>query len=176
MKRIKQFEQFINESVFDIPENILDHWLYHYDLWCEENGQEPEYDDVEELMGNESAINHVYYHANIYAQKNGFRLDGDEFMEDIQEKINNKSDIVYGNLTEGKVSDVEHLGHGLRYHNEIFGGFNSPKKYEGKGKHKFRVLAREGDKIKVINFGKRDDIKREDLTKLSKKYWEHFWK
>lgn len=167
MKRIKQFEQFINESVFDIPENILDHWLYHYDLWCEENGQEPEYDDVEELMGNESAINHVYYHANIYAQKHGFRLDGDEFME--EGKLDES-------LLEGKTQDVEHVSHGLKYHNEIFGGYNQPKKYEGKGKHKYRVLAREGDKIKVINFGKRDDIKREDLTKLSKKYWEHFWK
>ena len=80
------------------------------------------------------------------------------------------------NLTEGKVSDVEHIGHGLKYHNEYFNSYNQPKKYEGKGKHKWRVLAKEGDKVKFINFGKRDDIKKEDLTKLSKKYWEHFWK
>jgi len=105
----------------------------------------------------------------MYAKKHGFKLDGDEFMEENDGELDES-------LLEGKISDVEHLGHGLRYHNEIFGGFNSPKKYEGKGKHKWRVLAREGDKIKVINFGKRDDIKREDLTKLSKKYWEHFWK
>ena len=46
----------INESFSDIPDNILDHWLYHYDLWCKENNQEPEYNDVEEIKANEEAL------------------------------------------------------------------------------------------------------------------------
>lgn len=248
----------VNESLSDIPENILDHWLYHYDLWCGENGQKPEFDDVEEIIENPSAINHVYYHANIYAQKHGFRLDGDEYMEDdfLEESLNEKYtdepnlnfDIKYGlivlnrkdieegiyeilhfvgyeeeptdkdiellkdelkedkslglsglgenliiihasdetveeyksyvlpKLFEGKVEDVEHTGHGIKYRNELFPGMNQPKKYEGKGKHKYRVLAREGDRVKVVNFGKRYDSKKESITKLSKKYWEHYWK
>ena len=48
------------------------------------------------------------------------------------------------------MEDVEHLGHGLRFRNENFPGYNQPKKYEGKGKHRYRVLAKEGDKVKVI--------------------------
>ena len=79
-------------------------------------------------------------------------------------------------LLEGKISDVEHLGHGLKYRNENFPGFNTPKKYEGKGKHKYRVLAKEGEKVKVINFGKKDESGKEAITKLTKKYWEHYWR
>ena len=91
MKILKSFKQFINESYYDvsdysiIPENILEHWLYHYDLWCKENKQEPEYSEVEELVGNEKAIDHVYYHAEIYAKKHGFELDGKEYMENDEE-------------------------------------------------------------------------------------------
>ena len=79
-------------------------------------------------------------------------------------------------LLEGKVEDVEHLGHGLRFRNENFPGYNQPKKYEGKGKHRYRVLAKEGDKVKVINFGKKDQSGKEKITRLSKKYWERYWR
>ena len=79
-------------------------------------------------------------------------------------------------LFEGKIEDVEHLGHGLKYRNEIFPGFNSPKKYEGKGKHKYRVLAKEGEKVKVIKFGKKSESSKENITKLTKKYWEQYWR
>jgi len=79
-------------------------------------------------------------------------------------------------LLEGKVEDVEHLGHGLRFRNENFPGFNQPKKYEGKGKHRYRVLAKEGDKVKVINFGKKNESGKEKVTRLSKKYWERYWR
>jgi hypothetical protein len=171
MKRIKKYEEFINESDYYevdyglIPDNILEHWLYHYDLWCKENGQLPEYDSVEELIGNGSGIDHVYYHADIYAKKHGFELDGHEYMEGGEEMEESL-------LTEGESVDVERLAHGLKYRNETFPGFNHPKKYEGKGKHKYRVLAREGDKVKVINFGKSGEEKK-SITKLNKKYWEN---
>ena len=78
-------------------------------------------------------------------------------------------------LLEGKSSDIENVGHGIKYRNEVFPGVNQPKRYDGKGKHKWRVLAREGDKVKVINFGKKLDVK-ESFTKLSKKYWENKYK
>lgn len=78
-------------------------------------------------------------------------------------------------ITEGKVEDVEHIGNELKYRNEHFPGFNHPKKYEGRKNYKFRVLAREGDKVKIINFGKIGE-NRKQLSKLSKKYWEASWK
>jgi len=255
--KIKKFQDFINESDLyydNIPDNILDHWLYHYDIWCKENNEEPEYEDVDEIRGNSGAIDHVYYHADIYAQENGFKLDGVEYMEDnIQEKVNNKQDlnfdIKYGlivlnredlengiyeilhfvgyekepneidikslmeelktddsfgltdlvdnliiiraadetveeykkivsggdKLLEGKIQDVENTGHGVKYRNETFPGINQPKRYEGKGKHKWRVLAKEGEKVKIINFGAKSGNK-EQITKLNKKYWENYWK
>ena len=115
MSKIRKFEEFINEyyetDIHGIPDGILNHWLYHYDLWCKENGQKPEYDGVEELKDDQNAIDHVYYHADLYAKKHGFKLDGWEYME---------NDEIEESLLEGKVSDVEHIGHGLKYHNEHF--------------------------------------------------------
>lgn len=179
MEFIKKFEQFVNEEGYfesdysSIPDNILDHWLYHYDLWCKENGQLPEYDSVEEIKDDSSAIDHVYYHADIYAQKHGFKLDGVEYME--PEEITEKLITDDEELLEGKVSDVETVGNNLKYRNEHFPGWNQPKRYEGKKKYKFRVLAREGEKVKIINFGKLGDDKKQ-LSKLSKKYWEATWR
>lgn len=248
MEIIKKFEQFINEDYYEadyssIPDNILDHWLYHYDLWCKENSQLPEYDSVEEIRDNESAIDHVYYHADIYAKKHNFKLDGVEYMEpeEITEKLitegehseeseeiwfqalkllgvdgmrkaaqecypdrdfswcETESDLwneldyrgyfdefcetflvnrlpeLESFITEGKVQDVEPIGNQLKYRNEHFPGWNHPKRYEGKKNYKFRVLAREGDRVKIINFGKVGEDKKQ-LSKLSKKYWEATWR
>jgi hypothetical protein len=246
MDIIKRFEDFLNEEGYyeadysTIPDNILDHWLYHYDLWCQENGQKPEFDSVEEIKDGDG-IDHVYYHADIYAKKHGFKLDGFEYMEpeEITEKLITEGDHseesediwfkalkligfdgmkeaaqeCYPNrdfswcetesdlwneldfrgyfdefcetflvnrlpelesLTEGKVEDVQHIGNGLKYRNESFPGFNHPKKSDS-GKYKFRVLARAGDKVKIINFGKVGEDKKQ-LSKLSKKYWESSWR
>ena len=74
-------------------------------------------------------------------------------------------------VNEGKIKDVENFGNFIKYHQEMYGGFNIPKRYIGKGKHKYRVLAREGDKVKPINFGDRM-AKPKPLSRLSKKYWE----
>lgn len=80
----------------------------------------------------------------------------------------------------------------ITYRGEEFPGFNKPKKYSGKGKYKKRVLAKEGDKIKIINYGHKDyedytihkDSDRRknfrarhkcdpvsNLSKLTAKYW-----
>lgn len=179
MDIIKKFEDFVNEEGYydtdysTIPDNILDHWLYHYDLWCQENGQSPEFDSVEEIRDDGSAIDHIYYHADIYAKKHGFKLDGCEYMvpEEITEKFVDNEE---GELLEGKVGDVQHIGNALKYRNETFPGWNHPKRNDN-GKYKFRVLAREGEKVKVINFGKVGED-RKQLSKLSKKYWEATWK
>lgn len=96
----------------------------------------------------------------------------EETVDEYKGYVSKKNNLLF----EEKVTDVEHIGHGVKYHNEVFPGFNSPKKYEGKGKYKFRVLGREGDKIKVINFGKKDETKKDSITKLTKKYWERFWR
>lgn len=95
-------------------------------------------------------------------------------------------------LNEGKSSDVERIEGGVIYRGEKFPGFNKPKKYSGPGKFKKRVLAKEGDKIKVLNYGHRDysdftkhkDPKRRKnfrmrhkcdpvskLSKLTRRYW-----
>lgn len=44
----------------------------------------------------------------------------------------------------------------IKYRDELFDGFNKPKRYSGKGNYKFRVLAKDGDEIKIINFGHKD--------------------
>lgn len=89
-------------------------------------------------------------------------------------------------------------GDKIIYRGEEFSGFNEPKKYVGNGKYKFRVLAKEGDDIKVINFGHVDyedftqhkDSERrksfrarhkcdpvKELNKLSARYWscQYLW-
>ena len=80
-------------------------------------------------------------------------------------------------ITEGKLKDVEINPTNVKYRNEIYPNFNYPKRFIGKGKHKYRVLAREGDKVKPINFGDKNK-KEKPLTKLDKKYWENlpYWK
>lgn len=72
---------------------------------------------------------------------------------------------------EGKLSDAEHFGNYIKYHNEIFPGFNIPKRYMGKGKYTHRVLAREGDKVKPINFGNLKS-KPKPLNRLDKRFWD----
>lgn len=74
-------------------------------------------------------------------------------------------------VNEGKLQDVENFGNYISYHKEIFPGFNIPKRYIGKGKFKYRVLAREGNKVKPINFKDRT-VKPKPINRLSKKYWE----
>ena len=43
----------------------------------------------------------------------------------------------------------------IEYRGETFPGYNKPKKYSGSGRFKKRVLAKKGDKVKIINFGHR---------------------
>lgn len=44
---------------------------------------------------------------------------------------------------------------GIQYRGERFPGFNKPKKAPAGSKAKMRVLAKKGDKVKVVNFGLR---------------------
>lgn len=74
-------------------------------------------------------------------------------------------------INEGKTADVEAFSNYVKYHNEVWPGYNIPKRYIGKGKYKYRVLAREGDKVKPINFGA-TQVKSKPLNKLNKKYWD----
>lgn len=97
------------------------------------------------------------------------------------------------------IENIERTSSGkIKYRDEIFPGFNKPKRYRGPKKYKFRVLAKEGSKIKVINFGHSDykdftqhkDSKRrksfrarmqcdpvKKLDKLSARYWacQYLW-
>lgn len=103
-----------------------------------------------------------------------------------------ETDIIKLKLNEGKSSDVERVKDGIIYRGEKFPGFNKPKQYKGKGKFKKRVLAKEGDEIKILNYGHKDysdftkhkDTERRknfrarhkcdpvsSLSKLTKKYW-----
>lgn len=44
---------------------------------------------------------------------------------------------------------------GIKYRGETFPGYNKPKTAPAGSKHKKRVLAKKGDKVKVVNFGAR---------------------
>ena len=55
-----------------------------------------------------------------------------------------------------KVEGVDRLpSGGLKYRGETFPGYNKPKTAPAGSKHKKRVLAKKGDKVKVVNFGAR---------------------
>lgn len=41
----------------------------------------------------------------------------------------------------------------IDYHGETFAGYNKPKKTPGNAKKSHAVLAKEGDKVKLIRFG-----------------------
>jgi hypothetical protein len=89
-------------------------------------------------------------------------------------KFNNISNINEVKRTPrmNNLSDVETVpGFGVKYHNEIFPNINIPKRYVGKGKFKYRVLAKEGNRVKPINFGDKTR-KPERHSMLSKKYWD----
>jgi signal peptidase I len=100
----------------------------------------------------------------------------------------NEASKIYENISDFKRNDDGTI----TYRNEKFPGFNKPKRYKGKGKYKKRVLAKEGDKIKIVNYGHKDyedftihkDTKRRKnfrsrhncdpvnkLSKLTARYW-----
>lgn len=63
-------------------------------------------------------------------------------------------------------------GGGLLYRGERFPGYNKPKKAPSDSKAKMRVLAKKGDKVKVINFGLRgyQDYRQHRSEKRRKNY------
>lgn len=75
------------------------------------------------------------------------------------------------NMKKSNLSELEYVAGGVKYKNEMFPGVNSPKQYVGKGKYKYRVLAKEGMRVKTINFGdKNKSVER--ISRLKKKYWD----
>ena len=58
---------------------------------------------------------------------------------------------------------------GLKYRDETFPGYNKPKAAPKGSKHKKRVLAKKGDKVKVVNFGARG-YKHNYSAKAKKSY------
>jgi 8-oxo-dGTP diphosphatase len=87
--------------------------------------------------------------------------------------------------------DYERTKNGkLKYRDELFDGFNKPKRAPKGSKYKYRVLAKDGDKISIVNFGARgyqDFLQHKDkkrrknfrarmrcdlkYSKLTAKYW-----
>lgn len=58
---------------------------------------------------------------------------------------------------------------GIKYRDESFPGYNKPKAAPKGSKHKKRVLAKKGDKVKVVNFGARG-YKHNYSAKAKKSY------
>jgi hypothetical protein len=59
-------------------------------------------------------------------------------------------------LDEATAADAKRLpGGGLEYHGQKFPGFNKPKRAPAGSAKKAVVLAKKGDKIKVVRFGQR---------------------
>jgi len=102
-----------------------------------------------------------------------------------------ETEIITLSLNES-IDQVKKVEDGIIYRGEKFPGYNKPKKYKGKGKFKKRVLAKEGDKIKILNYGHKDyedytthkdkDRRKNfrarhncdpvsNLSKLTKRYW-----
>ena len=53
-------------------------------------------------------------------------------------------------------SDAKRVKNGVMYRGKLYPGFNKPKRYTGSGKFKKEVLAKKGDKIKVVRYGHKD--------------------
>jgi len=51
------------------------------------------------------------------------------------------------------VKDAKRVSGGVEYRGKKYPGFNKPMQYRGSGNYKQTVLAKKGDKIKVVNFG-----------------------
>lgn len=55
--------------------------------------------------------------------------------------------------------EVKRVKNGIIYHGEKFPGYNKPKSYikgtHGTANKKKRVLAKQGDKVKIVNYGDR---------------------
>jgi hypothetical protein len=88
-----------------------------------------------------------------------------------QDSVMSSESIDYDELNEGKLEDVITFPTFVRYGGEDYPGFNYPKRYIGKRNFKYRVLAREGQKVKPINFGN-TKVAAKPVNRLSKKYWE----
>jgi hypothetical protein len=75
----------------------------------------------------------------------------------------------FGEVFEAKASKAERTKDGIIYNGEKFPGFNKPKSYKkgvhGKGDYKKRVLAKEDDEIKIVNYGHRD------YSDYYRRYW-----
>lgn len=90
-----------------------------------------------------------------------------------------KEKLILEALKRGRISSkektaapegVERLPSGkLKYRDEIFPGYNKPKAAPKGSKHKKRVLAKKGDKVKVVNFGARG-YKHNYSAKAKKSY------
>jgi len=66
---------------------------------------------------------------------------------------------------------------GIMYRGERFPGFNRPKAAPAGDTHKKRVLAKKGDRVKVVSFGHRaysDFTKHKDPERRAKYLAQHF--
>lgn len=57
----------------------------------------------------------------------------------------------------------------ITYRGERFSGYNQPKRTPGKNK-KFAVLAKKGDKVKLVRFGDSDMTIKKDQPKRRKSF------
>ena len=57
----------------------------------------------------------------------------------------------------------------IKYRGEIFSGYNKPKRTSG-AKKKFAVLAKKGDKVKLVRFGDPDMSIKKDQPSRKKSY------
>lgn len=99
------------------------------------------------------------------------------------EEFNNENDS--DDLNEKNKSSYK-----IEYRGEFFPGYNKPKRAPKGDKHKYRVLAKDGDKIAIVSFGARgyedflqhkDNKRRKNFrarmqcdkkySKLTAKYW-----
>lgn len=137
---------------------------------------------ISDLYGNEYIKNKLLEDKNVILSLSDYFINNNRI-----NKVDNEGDGVWENVSYEKNKDGT-----ITYRGEEFPGFNKPKKYTGKGKFKKRVLAKEGDQIKVINYGhsdysdytkhkdkeRRDNFRKRhkcdpvsELSKLTKKYW-----
>lgn len=72
----------------------------------------------------------------------------------------------------GNLKQVKRTKNGVEYRGHKFSGFNKPKNAPAGSPHKKVVLAKKGDQVKIVSFGKRgyEDFRQHKDTKRRKNY------
>lgn len=104
MKHLKTYEDFkFSNGSEEIPDLYLKQWLALYLEYCDINEIKPKYENLTDIIGDDTAISEIYKIAKKLKTERQQILDGSEFMDDFFLKESK----MYDFLRAGKGVDVD---------------------------------------------------------------------